>query len=229
MKKNLCFAFLLSFLVLIFVPGSILASNDEINWDEPFFEVKEFEVFYDEEYENSDDLLDPNTIESDFSIMGGGNCSRTYPGTNTCVLPGDVLYTSKSPSTGFVGHVGIVNTSSNVAHVLTAAGGGFRTNDTVNEWRNRFQAGQTRVYRYNNASRAYNAATKISGIRNNFVQYGIGTNRYDQRYNYCSKMIWQAYSLGGVTLRGWTNTGQVEFISPWNLVNQSYFTRVATF
>ncbi|MED4080850.1 hypothetical protein P4637_18220 [Halalkalibacterium halodurans] len=228
MTKKLCIAFMFSLLLLMLTPISSLASDDyfdDLMLDDPFLEVDEFEIFYDEEYENSNELLDPNTISNDVGIMGGGNCTRTYPGTGVCALPGDILYTSKSLDTAFVGHVGMINTSSNIAHVIPA---GFRNGDSFSDWRNRFGSGQTTVYRYNNVGRAYSAATQVPELRNAFSRYRIGTNRYDKKNSYCSKMIWQAYDGAGVTLRGWTNSGLIEAIPPRNLVNQSYFKRVAT-
>ncbi|WP_322923810.1 hypothetical protein [Paenibacillus campi] len=155
-----------------------------------------------------------------------------YPGTNITMQVGDVLYSSKSLTTGsspIVGHVAIVGNDFRIYHVTpgTDADGGGAA-DSLSVFRTRHQPGQTiTVYR---EKHGYGSQAAVWAKRNyiNISQYTI--NPTDllsvKNPNYCSKFIWQAFYYGaGYDVSGKNASDGVGIIYPFIFTYSNFISR----
>jgi uncharacterized protein YycO len=117
-----------------------------------------------------------------------------YPGTNIEMYPGDVLYSPKSWSTIWVGHVAIVGTDFKIYHSHPQSP--YKFADTMDTYMSRHNSGdKIEVLRASNYSLDENAAAEwamnnLSKIKTYDVYASKLNNIAD---NYCSKYIWQAF------------------------------------
>lgn len=125
-----------------------------------------------------------------------------YPGTNIVSRPGDVLYSSKGPDTYLVGHVGIVDNSGNVIHMI---GNGMKKYSMAT------YASNFNFSVYNPSStvgyKAANYAQSLYSSYSSIATYTLATTLTGPKdKQYCTKLVWQAYyyragiNLGGISL-----------------------------
>ncbi|ELK42524.1 hypothetical protein H7K32_27120 [Brevibacillus agri] len=150
-----------------------------------------------------------------------------YPGTNTDMKPGDVLYSKKSISTFFVGHVAIVGPGYNVIHVHPK-GPGFV--DDINYYVNRFDDGdKIQVLRpRKGASKAAKWATNhIRDVK----KYYFNMDLNNIELSYCSKFIWHAFYYGydlDITGTGLTDRSRATHIYPSDVRDSEDLASVVT-
>lgn len=123
-----------------------------------------------------------------------------YGYTKTKSQPGDVLYSSMSPDTAFVGHIGIVGSDGLVYHVLQ---GSNATRSSLPRYMKRFSKQNLHVLRHNSSDVATNAAFTAMAIHAEVEAYALNTKLSNVSQNYCSKFIWQAFYYGsGIDILG---------------------------
>ena len=113
----------------------------------------------------------------------------TYPGTSIKVKAGDVLYSSKSLDTKIVGHIGIVDDTGYVVHMVP--GGMKRQN--ISQYSSSFNY---RVFGAKSTTAGYNASRQAKYIWNNYsnAKYNVATMLGGARTTqYCTKLVWQSY------------------------------------
>jgi hypothetical protein len=119
-----------------------------------------------------------------------------YNGFN--YLDGDILVTHSTSSNGLTGHVGIVS-GNGVIHISPQYNNGHPELISIKEWFSRCPS--TMVIRYKgdrsvpvNAS-WYGKTFYIEG-RGNDRTYRITTTLDNQKYEYCSGLVWKCYKNG---------------------------------
>ncbi|MED4728379.1 hypothetical protein P9597_09530 [Aneurinibacillus migulanus] len=112
-----------------------------------------------------------------------------YPGTTIEMKVGDVLYSKKSLSTYFVGHVGIVGKDLNVHHAHPYGPG--RT-DTIDHYVNFFAEGDT-ISILRRGDGGTEAGVWAKNHINDIEKYYFNMDLDNVKLNYCSKFVWQAY------------------------------------
>lgn len=140
-----------------------------------------------------------------------------YPGTNIEMLPGDLIYAPKSPSTKIVGHVAIVGTDYKIYHSYPNANG-YRI-DTPMDYFNLFSKGEILRVKSGNAG---SAARKAQEIITQIKKYDIQIDKLGIiPDNYCSKFVWQAYWFGtGNDIVSMNYTDQtIGLVTPNNIKN----------
>lgn len=117
----------------------------------------------------------------------------TYPGTSVAVKAGDVLLSSAGFDTKLVGHVGIVDDTGYVVHMLPS--GMKRQN--ISQYTNTFSY---KVYGAKSTTAGYNASRQAKYIWNTYsgsASYSINTALHGARTTqYCTKLVWQSYYYG---------------------------------
>ncbi|MEQ6376926.1 YiiX/YebB-like N1pC/P60 family cysteine hydrolase [Bacillaceae bacterium S4-13-56] len=128
---------------------------------------------------------------------GGGTSYGNYPNTNIEIKPGDLLYSKKSVSTFYVGHIGIVGTDGKVHHTLPADPS---ASHPVSTFLSNFDT--VTLIRPNNATSAQRTTAGYWAVNNiNYVtNYSFTNNPYSISNNYCSKFVWLAYDYARVDI-----------------------------
>jgi len=153
-----------------------------------------------------------------------------YPGSNTEVKPGDVIYSSKSIGTFYVGHIGIVGPDYYVYHShanRTHTDGGKKAREQLVPYLN-FQsaAANVRVLRaVNTKIDVVNVANAALSIFRKIQRYDFDINLNKSDPSYCSKFVWQAYWFAtglDCTNKGYTHYTQ-DWVLPSELKNSSFF------
>lgn len=121
--------------------------------------------------------------------------AASYPNSSVTVQAGDIIYSSKSPSTYFVGHIGIVGSDGKVYHSYPNSTG--KRVDTVSNYiNNLFGNSDVIVRRYANTSTNFtNVGNVAQSLYNNVESYSLDKYFNNYKNNYCSKFIWQAFYL----------------------------------
>lgn len=117
----------------------------------------------------------------------------TYPGTSVQVKAGDVLVSSVGLDTKFVGHIGIVDDTGYVVHMVP---GGMRR-QTIGQYSNSFRY---KVYGAKSTTAGFNASRQAKYIWNTYsgsATYTTATALHGARASqYCTKLVWQSYFYG---------------------------------
>ncbi|GEC93270.1 MULTISPECIES: hypothetical protein [Brevibacillus] len=150
-----------------------------------------------------------------------------YPGTNTDMKPGDVLYSKKSLSTFFVGHVAIVGPDYDIIHVHPKGPGIV---EDIDSYVSRFSDGdKIKVLRpRKGASKA--AKWAINHI-NDVEKYYFNMDLDNIELSYCSKFIWHAFYYGydlDITGRGLTDRSRATHIYPNDVRDSEDFASTVT-
>lgn len=153
-----------------------------------------------------------------------------YPGSNTVVKPGDIIYSSKSIGTFYVGHIGIVGPDLYVydSHInRTHTDGGKKSRTQLFDYLDvQSKAANVRVLRaVNTQIDVMNVANVALSIFRKIQRYDfdINLNAYDP--NYCSKFVWQAYWFAtglDCTRKGYTHYTQT-WVVPSELKDSLFF------
>jgi hypothetical protein len=117
-----------------------------------------------------------------------------YPGTNIEMQVGDVLYSPKSWSTYWVGHIGIVGTDFKVYHSHPESP--YKFGDTIVDYVDRHKNGdRIDVMRSVNSDLDVKVAAQWAMNRLSSINTYDVTNKqlWNVADNYCSKFIWQAF------------------------------------
>ncbi|QHZ58100.1 hypothetical protein M655_021945 [Brevibacillus sp. NSP2.1] len=136
-----------------------------------------------------------------------------YPGTNTDMKPGDVLYSKKSFSTFFVGHVAIVGPDYDIIHVHPK--GPWFVED-IDYYVSRFRDGD-KIEVLRPRSGASKAAKWAINHIDDVKKYYFNMDLDNIELSYCSKFIWQAFYYGynlDITGMGLTDRSRATHIYP---------------
>ncbi|MCI3984719.1 hypothetical protein MMJ63_07390 [Bacillus vallismortis] len=140
-----------------------------------------------------------------------------YPnGKNAQV--GDVLVTSDAFANGFVGHTGIVTSS--YQYMEIAGSGKHPTIKSLDKWFSRKNK-PTKVVRINNKNKAELAGYWARMYPRN-AKYKITRDLYDTQNTYCSKIVYQAYSIGSGVFHVY-ETPRKELIVPYSFLLKIYW------
>lgn len=159
--------------------------------------------------------------------------NENYPGTNADILPGDILYSTKSlfVHTAVVGHVGIIGNDKKVYHV-SPAGSIAGKADTLKTYRER-HGSKERIYIYRPTTGGSKAASWASNNIKSMETYSIvnAGKLSSLNPNYCSKFIWQAFYYGaGIELTNMVLDGNSSIIvTPSHVKNSKYVYSVDSF
>ena len=188
-------------------------------------EVEEVDVNDDEELseygltttEEGEVISVPAQSPGSFSTMAAA--THTYPGTKIIAKAGDILVTNSTSSSGFSGHAGIV-TSNGIMFSSIANTKANPRNLSLKDWFSKYK--NTKVVRINSSTKAKTAANwATSYVRNHAnASYSITTNLKGLDPTYCSKIVWQAYVLGGT---GVFDNRSVGIKVPYNLLYKGYY------
>lgn len=123
-----------------------------------------------------------------------------YGDTETRSQPGDVLYSSMSPDTAFVGHIGIIGSDGFVYHVLQ---GSSAIRSSLPRYMKRFSKQNLYILRHDSIDVASSAGRVAIEIHKEVEAYALNTELSNVSQNYCSKFIWQAFYYGsGIDILG---------------------------
>lgn len=149
---------------------------------------------------------------------------KTYPYSNIEMMPGDILYSSISRSTYYVGHTVIIGENLLVKEAIPGKPSGHIL--TIDQFWNRHNKDDKITL-----LRSKHGAKQASKWATNNLQYvkdyHLGNYNINTLHkNYCSKFIVQAFYFGAnVKLTTWLN----RFISPQFLMITNKLKKVALF
>jgi uncharacterized protein YycO len=169
-----------------------------------------------ESIQQSGDELDP----------GSGGGSTYYPGSTIQPKPGDVLYTTKSTTQYFTGHVGIVSDRGTVVHTPGPDNPGIKE-WTIGQFFNEYstiEVWSSKNSTKGNQAGSYARNTLLAYYSN--AEYTISTSLTGPKdKQYCTKVVWQSYYYGASI-----NLGDLSFtalgVAPSHLLDREYLTRV---
>lgn len=173
------------------------------------------------------------TAESDFGLNAIDG--PKYPGTNTPMRAGDVLYSSKTlgSSSQIVGHVGIVGSDYRVYHVTPAKTVNGGVADGVYKYMDRHGPAETiTIYRhrlgYGVAAAAW-AENNYSRVTDYFINPFSLLSTISP--NYCSKFLWQAFYYGdGIDIMDMNKKDyNMATVLPDQFTNSTIFARIGSF
>lgn len=150
-----------------------------------------------------------------------------YPGTNTDMKPGDVLYSKKSFSTFFVGHVAIVGPDYDIIHVHPDGPGLV---DDIDGYVSLFKPGD-KIQVLRPRSGASKAAKWAINHIDDVKKYYFNMDLDNIELSYCSKFIWQAFYYGynlDITGMGLTDRSRATHIYPSDVRDSEDFASVGT-
>ncbi|KZE67907.1 hypothetical protein AV545_22695 [Paenibacillus jamilae] len=182
---------------------------------------------------SEDDMFIPGILPTDGLIGTYADIGPTYPGTNTQMRVGDVLYSTKTlgGSSQIVGHVGIINSDFRVVHVTPAENGGVI--DSLANYMARHGKGEKiEVYRPRDgrgAGAARWATNNYSRVKEYFINPFSKLSTISP--NYCSKFIWQAFYYGeGLDLISTVGSpDRIGFVTPSDIAINRNFVFVTSF
>lgn len=127
-----------------------------------------------------------------FSALTVEVSAYNYP-NGTKAKIGDILITSDAASKGIVGHSGIV-TSAN--EYLEIRGEGYYPQiRNLSKWFD-YKSKPTKVIRIASSKKAEAAGLYARLSKGSKTPYKITMNLLDNKYTYCSKLVYQAYAFG---------------------------------
>lgn len=144
-----------------------------------------------------------------------------YGVTKMRTQPGDVLYSSVSRDTAFVGHIGIIGDDGFVYHVLR---GNQATRTSLPRYMKRFSKQNLYILRPHSNKIAKQAGQAAMTIHPEIESYTFNKTLANVKENYCSKFIWQAFYYGAgidVLGRNYTNDSS-SYILPMSLKSSPY-------
>ncbi|WP_121640690.1 YiiX/YebB-like N1pC/P60 family cysteine hydrolase [Virgibacillus sp. Bac330] len=113
-----------------------------------------------------------------------------YP-NGKAAKPGDILVTSDTVDKGIVGHAALVTDSNHF--IETAGKGHYPEIKKLSSWFSKRDT--TKVVRINDSKKARDAALYGAMYDGSKIPYKITNNLLDNRYMYCSKLVFQAYAF----------------------------------
>jgi len=119
-----------------------------------------------------------------------------YPGTETVSSPGDVLYTDKTTTDYYTGHIAVVTNDGYVVHAPGKGSPGLERM-TVNDFINTYE--DVQVWTPDNSTDGQSAGEKANNLFNNYsgADYTVWTTLTGDYMNqYCTKVVWQSYYYG---------------------------------
>lgn len=159
---------------------------------------------YDSEIVEGSEITSVETDIVPFEVpIDGSGCTNTYnyPGTSVKIIPGDMLVTNSTISSGLTGHAGIVVDCQ--GYVASIKGPGHNPKlMSISSWFSEYP--KEKVVRYSNSI----SAAKAANAANNYVRfYSNATYDFSKLYvldtTYCSKIVWRAFYDGaGISFNG---------------------------
>ncbi|MFD9628999.1 YiiX/YebB-like N1pC/P60 family cysteine hydrolase [Peribacillus muralis] len=118
-----------------------------------------------------------------------------YPGSKIKPKAGDILITNSTSSSGFVGHAGIVVSSTNFVSIRNEKS--HPKNLSLSTWFNWYD--NTKIIRINDSDKAKKAANWAIEYAKDYpnADYKITTKLTGFDPTYCSKILWQSYANTG--------------------------------
>jgi hypothetical protein len=180
---------------------SIFAYADEIDYStkEAFEKLQEDGIVgYDISYEEWLEILERNKkLEKEFEE--NENFILVYEGKAEAVipnlLPGDIIITNSTSSSGITGHAGIVIRDNTILHI--EGPGKHPDAPTIEEFKANYNKGWIMVYRTQYAPWGVEAAKWAERTyENSNAVYKITSDINSTNETYCSKIVFQAYKFG---------------------------------
>lgn len=159
-----------------------------------------------------------------FGTSGLNAFAYTYPGTSKVAKAGDVLYTTKSSTRYFTGHVAIVDSSGE--YVVHAKGSKYGLErERLSTFNTSYEFD---VYRAKSSTAGYKAGVKALSIQKNYsdADYTVWTTLsgpYAKQY--CTKFVWQAY-YNGANINLGDNSLTKMTVPPTWILDSDYLTKV---
>lgn len=149
---------------------------------------------------------------------------KVYPFSNVQMLPGDILYSSISRSTYYVGHIVIIGKNFFVKEAVPGRPAGHRL--TIEQFWNRHNKND-KIILLRSKYGSNEAARWATNYLHYVKDYHLGNyNIHTIQKNYCSKFVAQAYYHGAnIKLTTWLN----RFISPQFFMITKTLSKIALF
>lgn len=157
-------------------------------------------------------------------LLKTGDPVHLYPDTSILMIPGDVLYSSKTAFSSFlVGHTGIVGGDFRIYHVNRWGKKGHA--DSMPIYLSRHKKGEKlTILRFANHRIAKEAAKWAKHNIDHVETYKYTRDLANIQMNYCSKFIWQAFYFGAHLnvdlLGGSLNERNRRFIMPGQILRR---------
>lgn len=160
-------------------------------------------------------------FENDNFVKPEGLGDPTYPGSGLYVRAGDILVTNNTILNGFTGHAAIVIGESHVAEIR-GYGHVLEKNTILKFFERNMEPGKgIKVIRYNDATKASQAAQWASRYVDNYsstVTYELRSDLYNYTsQTYCSKLVWNAFYYGA----------NVELKTSWMTIDGSLYLKMS--